>query len=212
MTLSPIRSYYDRESAFGLCAELLQHDIAAEVRETATNFVNVVALRDEHSVQFAVFVPETVREQALALLHEQDLAALQALPADHYLHTFSEDELREIVTHANEWSELDVLYASQKLNEAPQNAPVEPAGNLPFLLRDPHPEAGQRVVVNGYVSALLGQDAGIAKGLRLAHGEPRDGQQPSGLAGLRRQGVILLFLSILAGIVWASLKQLYLGQ
>ena len=105
------------------------------------------------------------------LLLDQSVNFLDEADKDHYLFGFSNDELYEILTRPDEWSEFDFLLAQKILIERGER--IDPA--IVHKLKEDRltalaqPEKRNRVwIYIGYLSAFIGGVFGILVGWHLS--------------------------------------------
>ncbi len=119
---------------------------------------------------YHVLLPQSEFESAEA--HLAELAATNAgdLDPDHYLRSFSTDELKEILRYADDWSAEDVQYARSLL----QQQGIEISDESIELKREAHlgslsrPASRQwTMIILGYFFAAIGGVLGIVLGLIL---------------------------------------------
>jgi len=86
--------------------------------DKSTNYLDSVIAGAIHSPkQFILKLQAEDFGKAEKLFEEQAKADIKQLPEDHYLYSFDEKELLEIVHDPENWSKLDYVLAIQLLNE-----------------------------------------------------------------------------------------------
>ncbi|UYZ65050.1 hypothetical protein [Hymenobacter weizhouensis] len=188
--------------------ELLdQHQIPHEARWERPDF-DVTFAHNPTSRRFLVLVRPDDFEKARALEEEASRQLTAAAPPDHYLRTFTDNELLDVLARPDEWSAFDVALGQELLHQRGHDVSD---GVLALLhqqrLRElARPEPRQRVWVSiGYVLALLGGVLGILIGWHLSshHKTLPDGRRvPSFAEEDRRHGRRMLGLGIGCGLLW----------
>lgn len=102
-----------------------------------------------------------------AILEQEAAKAVTSLPADHYMHSLTEDELMEVLEKPDEWTKEDYLIAQQLLR---QHGKVINQAMLDDLWAKrmevlSTPETGSSFwIAIGYISAFCGGFLGILMG------------------------------------------------
>jgi len=116
MSLSAYRTFYDQDQATALVDLLKENNIGYSVTE------------DRESLD-ALYGDKQFRRQYFVKISQDDFAAVDTLllnrsqaqlgniSADHYLFTFSNEELKDIISKPDEWNEFDYLLAQKILSE-----------------------------------------------------------------------------------------------
>lgn len=144
------------EATTSLDAGQLAFDPSCANQQLFTNFIVKLHPAD---FELAQQLQEQVNEQLL-----------RRLPAHHYLYSFSDAELFDILTRPDEWSSLDVTLARVLLQRRGREVP---AATLQQLRQQrsaelARPEASHPGwIVAGYVLALLGGLLGLLVGAQL---------------------------------------------
>jgi hypothetical protein len=155
-------------------------------------------------------------EKANQLLEDNVEAYLNQADTDYYLFSFSNDELYEILIHADEWNEFDFKLA-QKILAQRRGQPVDEelvrklkSDRLEALAK---PEGGQGAwIIFGYVLALLGGFLGLIIGYCLwtfRKTLPNGETVPTYGASDRNHGRTIFFIGVgvFAGtILWRIFK------
>jgi hypothetical protein len=108
--------------------------------------------------------------KAETLLIDQAKEQLGEVPDDHYLLTFTDEELHDVVLKHDEWSDYDYLLARRLLEERGHSINDEEVKELrkQRLTELAKPEGSQRGwIIAGYIFALLGGFFGIITGYVL---------------------------------------------
>ncbi|MBG8552155.1 hypothetical protein [Hymenobacter guriensis] len=214
--LRTYQTFPTSEAAYGLILLLEQHRIPFETVYSRPSFNAILGHDTTSHPQLEVKLNpgdfETVRQlEDAASLPEQS-----SLQPDYYLLKFTDDELFDVLTKADEWSSYDVTLARQLLRERGHDVS---AGVMERLRRQrlhtlARPEKSHPGwIISGYLMALLGGLMAIFIGWHLySHRKLLpDGSQRFGFTPTDRQhGRNILVLGCLAAVVWLGLG-LYLG-
>ncbi|QJX47701.1 hypothetical protein HMJ29_12415 [Hymenobacter taeanensis] len=151
--------------------------------------------------------------EAARLAEEQTNETLTAsVPIDHYLYSFTDGELLEILAKPDEWNNLDVTLARQLLRQRGHD--VSP--DVVQLLRQRRlvelakPEESQKTwILAGYLMAILGGIVAVFIGWHLFKHQK---QLPTGEKVLafaptdRQHGLRIFILGVLGTIFWTGLR------
>ncbi|MBS1506618.1 MAG: hypothetical protein JSS79_08235 [Bacteroidetes bacterium] len=200
------RKFNTVEEAQELADLLKANNIGSELEDTAGFDVSFSGnpLNKEFRVKL---LPADFERAEKLLLHQPHVTAEQLAP-DHYLLSFSDDELLEIVTKPDEWSATDYQLALQLLKA---HGKEMSADRLSALKKQRYhhlaqPEETKPVwIFVGFLSALLGGVLGIFIGWHLmAHKKTLpDGQRVYGYTTAdRKKGQTIFFLGLIFGVLW----------
>lgn len=109
-------------------------------------------------------------EKAITILSEIAKSELNEVENDHYLFSFSDEELIDLISKSDEWSKFDVELAKQLLKERGKEVSEEQILEIQKqrLLELSKPEDGQNIyIIIGYVCAFLGGLLGLFIGWHL---------------------------------------------
>ena len=154
--------------------------------ETAQSFADLLQLNDieyrveEDSVVFdPTYANNPLQKDYRVLIRREDFpradkaletyyrAQLDAVDPDHYLFSFSNEELQGIISHPDEWGPLDYQLAQKILKErgveVSEQEVVQRKGQRLRALAQPE-TAKQSSLIQGYVFGLLFSPLGIILG------------------------------------------------
>ncbi|WP_428330454.1 hypothetical protein [Mucilaginibacter sp.] len=192
-------------------SELLEkHNVAFFVEEEALSFDPTFAYNDTR--QYAVKISsndfETVNE---LLLHEANEDITEA-DKDYYLFSFTDSELLDVITKADEWNAYDVQLARKLLAARGKTISDEELNAIEEKRIEElkEPEASQSTwIIIGYIFALGGGILGcfigwhlwsykktLPNGERLFNYSEKD----------RNQGKIIFYLSLVCFALWLVYK------
>jgi hypothetical protein len=106
-------------------------------------------------------------EAAQVVLKEQAQSMLAEIDPSHYLFSFSNDELRDVLVKDSEWNELDVVLAESLLEQrgAPADKKIIEQGQKNHINELAQPESGQiGWIIAGYILVLGGTFVGVVIG------------------------------------------------
>ena len=194
----------DRASADALAALLNDAGLSAEVVENSQVFDVTFTAGIER--EYHVILPQEQFAQAETLLEAQAGEEVASLPADHYLRTFGEEELWEVLRKADEWSPHDRVLARELLRQ--QGHIVDErmmqrfrAERLESLAR-PEKATGA-LIAAGITMVLFGGVVGMAIGYSMAQARktlPDGGRVPRYTPQDRRTGQYIM----VAGAVFTA--------
>jgi hypothetical protein len=151
-------------------------------------------------------------EKADVLLLQLSSNLVETIGSDHYLHDFTDEELKEIIVKKDEWSHLDYLLAQKILKERGHEiAPEEIERHRKQRLEDlAKPEERQTTwIIIGYIMAFLGGFMGIFIGWYLkTHRKtlPNGDRVYNYIESDRKQGGRILTLSIISLVFWIGVR------
>ena len=152
-------------------ADILQrHNIIYTIEEESLTFNPTFVLNNELSNEYAVKIKSDDFEQVNQLLVEEETTNIDEVEADYYLFKFTNDELIDLITKADEWSAFDYLLAQKILTERGITINDKYLAELKEKRIEElkEPETPQTIwIVVGYMAAFLGGILGIFIGWHL---------------------------------------------
>lgn len=202
------QKFDDAALADALAETLRENGIEYFVQEESSRFDPSFSM-SRAAVDYAVKVRSEDFERINALLLKQEEMDTEKVDKDYYLFNFTDDELMEVVTKADEWSTFDVVLARKILAERGKNisdeAIVEIEEQRIAELKKPEKSQTAWVVV-GYIAALSGiylmfylSFIGLFIGWYLSHGKKTlpDGERVyTYIEPDRKHGKIIFWLAI----------------
>jgi hypothetical protein len=197
---------FDDPALAEMLTDLLEeNDIAYEVEEQEFLFDPSLVLSNAKK-EYAVKIRSEDFDRVTQLLQANETENIEGVEQDYYLFGFTDEELMEVITKADEWSAFDVVLARKILadrGKAISDAEVDKIHEERIEeLRQPDPPQTLWITI-GYMAAFLGGIFGIFVGWHIYTFKKTlpDGERVYGYNEHdRRQGKIILWLS---GIIFA---------
>jgi hypothetical protein len=167
------QKFDDPALADALAETLREKDIEYVVQEESSGFDPSLSM-SRAAVDYAVKVRSEDFERIHELLLKQEEKNTEQVDKDYYLFTFTNDELMEVITRADEWSKFDVVLARKILAQRGKNISDEAIAEIEEQRTEElkKPEGSQSTwIIVGYLAALLGGVPGIFIGWFLANGK-----------------------------------------
>jgi hypothetical protein len=163
------RSFYSEEEAAEMAQLLTNNGIDATIEKTKV-VLDKVIIGDGLDPNVHIKLISTEFEKANQVLNEHISSHLEVIEPDYYLHSFSIEELIEIVRKPDEWSNQDVIIARKLLSQKNHLISDQELKKLNEErigeLRRPEPGSPSWIVL-GYAIALFFGFAGILFGLYM---------------------------------------------
>lgn len=207
------RSTTDPAHARLLLQQLEEAGLDASLQENSATFDVTFTAGLER--EFHVMLPPEQFMQAELVLEEEAQADADALPADHYLHAFSDEELLEVLRKPDEWAPHDRILAKRLLQQ--RGVRVDPGEMARMqqarLAELALPEKARfMLIVAGIVMVLFGGVVGMLIGYSLSQGRKTlpDGRRvPRYTAADRRTGVRLMVAGAVFSLITLLLSYCY---
>lgn len=165
------RRFVEREHAEALASILVNDGIEVEIEEQRSNMPGIYVGEIPFEAKFLVKIKGEDFQRANSLVHDNSSFTSEQIDPDHYLFSFSNEELYEILSKPDEWSEFDYKLAGHILkdrgSEIDPNAIEELKRERIKVLAKPEESHGPWIFI-GYLSALLGGLLGILIGWHLS--------------------------------------------
>ena len=193
-------------------AELLDgHNIPFRIQEETSGFDPSFVMSNA-AVDYAVKIKSADFEKANQLRKEYETKNLDSVETDYYLFGFTDDELMEVLTKADEWSTFDVVLGRKILVERGKNisdADIT-AINKRRIEELRVPETSQSIwIVLGYIFALMGGVMGLFIGWYLKSHKKTlpDGEKVYAHTEQDRwHGKTIFYIAIAGTIFWLIVK------
>ena len=113
---SPYKSFSEESDASDFIETLKYHEIDFDISIVKTGLDTLYG-ENRFGTSYFVKLQKEDFQKADALLVAIAEKDLKKIPEDYHLFTFSNDELKEILTNPDEWSEIDYLLAHKILDQ-----------------------------------------------------------------------------------------------
>jgi hypothetical protein len=206
MAFVKYREFNDPDSADTLADMLITNEIAFEVAQDRDSLDSLYGDRHQRH-RFYIKLKQQDFAKADSILLNESKKQLDTVGADHYLFSFTDEELFEILAKHDEWNEFDYVLAQKVLKDRGKDINSETTEMLKKQrIRDlGKKEEGQRSwIYAGYLFALLGGLLGIFIGWHLSSFKktlPNGQQIHSYTARDRRHGRRIMIISIVMLVV-----------
>lgn len=164
------RKFNERESQKALTQLFQENNIDAEVSEDRDSLDSLYGHKHFSRV-FYVKIKKEDFPKADSLLIDQTNPDLNAIDSDYYLFKFSGNELFDILSKPDEWSEFDYTLAKKILQERGEDIDANVLAHLKSkrILEIAKPiHATRMLIYSGYIMSLLGGIIGVFIGISLA--------------------------------------------
>ncbi|HVW98513.1 MAG TPA: hypothetical protein VHA56_21280 [Mucilaginibacter sp.] len=109
------QKFNDQALADELAEFLRGHGVEYFIEEDSLTFNPSFALNDEFAKEYAIKIKSTDFELVNRLLNQEADKDIENVDKDHYLFTFSDAELMDVIKKADEWNAFDVRLARKIL-------------------------------------------------------------------------------------------------
>jgi hypothetical protein len=165
------QKFSDVALANAMAEQLDNHHIQYLIAEESFDFDPAFRMNNALK-EYAVKIKSTDFEKATQALKDDESTDVAEIDTDYYLYVFTNDELMEVVTKADEWSAFDNVLALKLLAERGISIGDKEIAeiNEKRIEELRAPEAPQTFyIVIGYLAALLGGILGIFIGWHLSN-------------------------------------------
>jgi hypothetical protein len=205
------QKFDDPALAEALAETLRENDIEYMIQEESSGFDPSMSM-SRAAVDYAVKVRPEDFDRIREILLEQEEKDTADVDKDYYLFSFTDDELMDVVTKADEWSTFDVVLARKILAERGKTITDKDIAEIEEerIEELKKPEGSQSTwIIVGYLAALLGGVLGIFIGWFLANGKKTlpDGERVYLYSEHdRRHGRIIFYLSLVLFIAAVAIR------
>lgn len=190
-------------------AQLLEdNEIACQISKN-TGDLDAMIVGEMLTNKYEIQIQEKDHQKAERVLAQLAQQQLSAIEKDHYLYSFSDEELVDVLIKADEWSEIDVALSEQILKKREVTIDytyieAEQERHRSELAKPEGKQDGWILV--GYVAAIIGGFFGLLIGYALWTAKKRlpDGTKVQAYNdGVQRHGRTIFFISLVMFIlVW----------
>ncbi|MDR3696405.1 hypothetical protein [Mucilaginibacter sp.] len=164
------QKFNDPALAEELAEQLKHYQIKYIIEEQSRTFDPTYAFNNEISTDWAVKISPADFEKANQSLLTDERENITEIGSDYYLFKFTDGELMEVITKADEWSAFDVVLARKLLGERGKSISDEAIAILKNKrieeLKEPDPPQTYWIFI-GYICAICGGLLGIFIGWYL---------------------------------------------
>jgi hypothetical protein len=196
---------YKKFNDIGLANELTEvlnkHHIKYSIEEASQTFDPTFSF-NPLAKEYAIKISSDDFERVNQILKEEESENIDGVDKDYYLFSFTNDELMEVVTKADEWSPFDVVLSRKILDQRgikiSEKDLVEKEKNRISELKKTKPLSTIQLVIC-YIFAIGGGLIGIPIGWHMTTAKKTlpDGEQVYGYTEDDRwHGRIILYISI----------------
>jgi hypothetical protein len=166
--LITFRTFDDLALAEDITDTLKQNNIPYELKTFAPKID--IATMTSAPLAYAIMAHGNDFNRINKLLGESAAADIEKIDADYYLFAFTDEELLDVLTKADEWSAFDVALARKILTDRGREISAERISNIREErieeLKQPEPSPAFWIVL-GYIFAFLGGIIGVFFGRHL---------------------------------------------
>lgn len=202
------RKFNTREQAIDMADILSQNDITSVLNELPGI---AYILSSNPAKEYRIKLLPQDFEKANALLLSQSAVGLEEVDKSYYLNRFTDEELTEIITKADEWNKYDFTYALKILKDRGKEVSASQLSQIQNQrltdLAKPETVAMPYIVV-GYLIALLGGLFAMFGGWHLVTHKktlPNGKRVKSYSSSSRTHGMIMLVTGIVCFFGWVTL-------
>lgn len=195
------RTTVTREEADEIANFLMENGISTRVVKNEGDLDHVFQ-GEAPTDKFEVLINEEDLSKAEKVFVELATKQLDEISPDHYLYSFSDDELLKVLVEKNEWNEIDVLLSEKILLKRGVEIDYDKLDHQ----RDERkqelskPKSGQiGWVIIGYISAALGGFLGLVIGYFIWQAKnklPNGEKVPAYNEKLRKHGLTIFLISL----------------
>ncbi|MCI1186112.1 hypothetical protein MON38_01680 [Hymenobacter sp. DH14] len=215
----PFQSFPSAEAAQPLLAILRQREIPFETETNSGQAIFDPTFAFNHTyATFLVKLAGSDFEWVRRLQEDANREALATLSPNHYLFSFSDAELFDLVAKPEEWSPLDVTLAGQLLRQRGRDVSVDAIRLLREhrVVEEGKPERSNKGrIMWGYILALFGGAVAIFMGWELYSYKKNltDGRQVHAYSPHDRvHGLRIMVLGTVSLLLWIAVRVWVLPQ
>jgi hypothetical protein len=205
------QKFDDPALADELTSVLDENGIAYEVEEQQFHFDPSLVLSNAKK-EYAIKIKSSDFERVTQLLQANETENIGSVEPDYYLFGFTDDELMDVITKADEWSAFDVVLAQKILGDrgkALSDVEIEKIHEHRLEeLKAPEPVKSAPITL-GYIAAFFGGVLGIFIGWHIFSSKKTlpDGEQVYNYSEQdRKDGKIIFYLSIIIMVIAITAK------
>jgi hypothetical protein len=205
------KKLFERERVDALTNILNDNGIEFEIAEDRDSLDSLYG--DNHlSKQFFIKIKKEDFAKADTILLSESAKELETVEKDHYLFSFTDEELFDILTKPDEWNEFDYQLAEKILKERGKDISTDTINLLKQqrIKELAKPEESQRSwIYAGYLFAFLGGLLGIFIGWHLSTFKKTlpNGERVFGYSKIDQQhGNRISIIGIVMFVIWVAIR------
>lgn len=210
------RKYNTPAVAVSLVELLKKNEIAYELTEAKSSLDSLYGGDRPFDHEIYIKVKKEDFPKVDRLLEQDSRQEIADLEADHYLYSFTDSELFDILSKPDEWNDLDYHFAKKILEERGKEINPEVIALLKMqrLKELSRPEESQKTwVYAGYIMALLGGILAIFIGWHLwtfKKSLPNGEKVYAHTLSDRENGLRIFTIGVFSLLFWLLLRFFYL--
>ncbi len=204
------QKFFDKEEIDDFAKLLVDNNILYKIENNSLDFDPSFANSNQNNeYRLKLKKSDFVKVDTIQIESLQKL--IDGIDSDHYLFSFTDDELIEVVVKSDEWSKIDFLLAQKILKERGKeiNESLINALKTQRITNLSKQEESQKSwIVGGYLFALFGGFFGLFIGWHLfTHKKtlPNGDRIYAYVSEDRKHGKIILIIGIIFFIFWMAL-------
>lgn len=201
------QKFNDQNSAIDFGKIMDENKIDHHIENISVNFDPILP-NNEFGKEYCIKLKKIDFERANDLLSTIAKVEISAVEEDHYLLSFTDEELIDVISKSDEWNKFDVELAKKLLKNKGKEVNEQQINEIKKqrITELSKPEEGQNIyIIIGYICALLGGLLGIFIGWHLLTYKktlPNGNQIYAYSENDRKQGNIILILASIFFIIW----------
>jgi hypothetical protein len=205
------QAFYSEDEAVAMAMLLENENIPTKIT-VANPLLDTLIIGEDYQPGFFLMIPVYEFDKAHHIIQEKWRSQISKIPADHYLYSFSDDELLKIIARPDEWSSQDYVLATEILQAKGYKITDEKRDEWreqrnEFLAA---PESADGLaIISGYVLAFMGGVIGLIFGLSFLHAKKQlpDGRKVNSYdEKTRSHGRAMVLISVAEIITALALK------
>lgn len=209
--LIPYRKLREEAQAIELIAILKENNIHSDFRKISGDLDSTFQ-GEISTFKYEVRLKEEDRSSADLVLEKLAFAEVEDVDPSHYLFSYSNDELIDILVKRDEWNEIDYVLSRKILKERGVQIDDEEIKEKynSYISALSEPKGGQGIwIFLGYLSAIVGGFFGLLIGYMIWQAKtvlPNGSKVPAYNHSTRFHGQIIFFMSCITVVIFFVLK------
>ena len=170
---------------------------------------------NSYGKEFCIKIKKENFEKVTEILETKSEKELSEINQDHYLLSFSDEELIDVVSKSDEWNKFDVALAKKLLKERGQEITpekIEEIKNDRITELSKPEESKKGHIILGYIGAFLGGILGVFYGwYLLTHKKtlPNGNRVYVFSESDRKQGNRIFIIGIIFSVIWFAIQMIF---